>query len=123
MNFFFILCVIGMGVAVFMLIYKYFSGKQMVATDDMYSQRDVTIDYKAGTIAIKKHSYPVNHVTGIAVITQTNGNRSNYHVQIEMDDMRKPIHKIPVIGSKKSAEEFMQRICVALRKAGGPSFS
>jgi len=62
-------------------------------------------------------------VTGIAVITQTNGNRSNYHVQIEMDDMRRPIHKIPVIGSKKSAEEFMQRICVALRKAGGPSFS
>jgi len=54
MGFLLILAFIGLGVAVVMLIYKYFSGKQMIATDDMYQQRGVTVDYKAGTIAIKK---------------------------------------------------------------------
>jgi len=94
----------------------------MVATDDMFQQRDVTVDYKAGTITIKKYTYKVNQVTGVSRTTTINGSRKDHFAQIEVDDMQKPVHKIPVIGSQHSADEFVQRICVAIRKAGGPNF-
>jgi hypothetical protein len=118
----FTIVLLGLGVAVFMLIYKYFSGKQMTATDELYQQRGVTVNYKAGTISIKGYTYKVSQVTGISRTTTTNGNRRTHYAQIEVDDMRKPVHKIGVVGSQHDADEFVQRICVAIRKAGGPDF-
>lgn len=122
MTIFFTLIMLGLAFAVFMLIYKYFSGRKMIATEEMYQQRGVTVDYKAGTIAIKKYIYKVNQVTGVSMLTTVNGRRNDYFATIEVDDMKKPVHKIPVIGSRHSANEFVQRICVAIRKAGGPDF-
>ena len=103
-------------------IYRFFSGMIMTSNDEIYKQRGVLVNYKNGTIQIKGKNYNVSQVTGISTITTYSGNRNNYHIQIEMDDMRKPIHKIAVIGSRSSADAFMQRICVAIRKAGGPDF-
>jgi hypothetical protein len=122
MTIIFTLVVLGVAYVFFMLIYKYFTGRKMVATEDMYQQRDVTVDYKAGTITIKKYVYKVNQVTGISRLTTTNGRRKDHFAEIAVDDMQKPVHKIPVIGSQHSADEFVQRICVAIRKAGGPDF-
>jgi hypothetical protein len=104
------------------MVYRYISGKQMTATADMFQQRDVIVNYKAEAIRIKGHQYAVSQVTGISTVTESRGRRNAYYIQIEVDDMRKPVHKVAVIGSRSDADEFCQRICVAIRKAGGPDF-
>jgi len=81
------------------------------------------VNYKDETIKIGKYIYPVNKVTGISTITTYGKYTNNHHIKIELDDMRKPVQNVPVIGSEHHANEFNQRICVALRKAGGPSFT
>ena len=104
------------------LIYRFFSGMKMVATDDMYQQRGITVMYKDGTIAIGKYTYPVSKITSLTRITNHTGNRKSHYIKIEVDDMRKPVHKVAVVGTEHQSEQFMQRICVAVRKAGGPDF-
>jgi hypothetical protein len=103
-------------------IYRFFSGMRMTDNEEFYKQRGVTINYKSKTIQIGSRSYDVNKVTGISTVTQPSGNRNNYYTEIQVDDMKKPVHKIAVIGSHSAAQKFTQRICVALRKAGGPDF-
>lgn len=105
--------------AVFIIIiYKYISGKRIVSTDEKYSQRGVTINFIDKTISIGKHQYNVNRVTGI----NWKGVGRSKMLEIHVDDLRKPIHRVTIVGSEKSANDFMQRVCVALRKADGPSF-
>jgi hypothetical protein len=103
-------------------LYRFFTDGKIVETDELFKQRTVTIYYNTGKIHIGNKSYDVNKVTGIVTNTDTYNGRNTYHVTIEMDDIRNPIHKIGVHGGLKTAEQFSQRICVALRKAGGPSF-
>lgn len=122
MEFIVTLLLIGVAIAGLYYIYRFINDGEMVSTDEKFSQLGVTVDYAAHTITIKKHSYPVGAVTGIAKITEQNGRRRNFYIEIKVDDLRKPVHNIAVIGFDKRATEFMQRLCVAIRKAGGPDF-
>lgn len=122
MGFILALLFIALGVLIIYYIYQYFAGMKVVATDSLYSQRGLTIDYTAGTMKFRSHTFPVKQISGITLITDRNGNRKSYHMRIDIDDIKKPNIRVPVIGSSTQAESFMQRICVAVRKAGGPNF-
>jgi hypothetical protein len=102
-------------------IIRYFAGRTMVSTDELFQQNDVTIDYRSRTLKIGKHSYSVDQVTGISTKWQT-GIGGGRFVRIDVDDLVKPVHYVPILGGEMSGKKFMQRVCVALRKAGGPSF-
>lgn len=102
-------------------IFRYFNGRRIVSTDELYQQNGITINYNDGTIKIGKHLYKVDQVTGIKSNWQT-GVGGGRFVKVEVDDLVKPIHHIPILSGEVAADRFMQRLCVALRKAGGPSF-
>lgn len=123
MNLILILLVLILIVVTVWKVYRFFTDGKIVETDELFKQRTVTIYYKTGKIQIGNKTYDVNQVTGIVTNTVTNSNgRNAYHVTIELDDIRNPVHKIGVHGGLKTAEQFSQRLCVALRKAGGPNF-
>jgi hypothetical protein len=101
------------------LLYGYFKANKdnnrITITDDIFSARGVTVNFKQGTIQVEKHVYPVSMVTGIkSVLEPPLGN----HVQIDVDDLRNPVHRVRVIDAPK----FASQLSVAIRKAGGTSF-
>ena len=54
--------------------------------------------------------------------TRRNASSKAKNVIIEVDDFKKPNHKVLFVTSGQ-AEKFMQRLSTALRKAGGPNFT
>lgn len=118
LGFIFLIVLGGLIYLIGLAIYKNITGRKVVADDERFQQREVTVLYKPQKISIGKYTYPVIKVTSITRVNQGNSR----YIKIEVDDMKKPVHKVAVLGSDHLAEEFMQRICVALRKAGGPNF-
>lgn len=118
----------------FLLVYffiKVFKLESPVVVDEnSFSHKGLRIDFKERTITIKNFTYNVDLVTGIYYETREpigkNGEVffTTADVKIQVEDFNKPVHSIRFIGpdAPKKAEEFMQRITMALRKAGGPSF-
>ena len=109
--------IIAVGVIIYS-IYRYFTASKMIENNELFSQNDITIEYAKETIKIKKHTFKVNQVTGISIITE---GRAKI-LKIDVDDLRHPVLRVVYAGSEHGANQFMQRICVALRKANGPSF-
>ncbi|WP_298354372.1 hypothetical protein [Runella sp.] len=116
-------------VLVFIIIlFKNHQPKPTVTLDEnTFAQNGVSVNFSAGQITINGRTYPVSQVTGIRSEThQPKGERwlRTGTVLIEMDDLQYPIHKVKFSGGNSfdHAKEFMQRLSVALRKAGGPSF-
>ena len=102
------------------MVARYMHTNRMINTDDMYQQRGIRIEYNKGNIRIKKYIYPVSKVTAVQQVTESSRFRTKYYIKLEVDDMVKPIHKLPVHGPYVNAEKFCRRLCIALRKAGGP---
>lgn len=107
------------------LFFKGFSNTKYTADDNEYKQAGVIVNFKNQTIQINGHSYNVNQVTGVrmkdfARETSRNASSKAKNVIIEVDDFKKPHHKVVFVTSGQ-AEKFMQRISTALRKAGGPN--
>jgi len=104
---------------------KFAKGKRnekIASNPDYFSQGDVTVNFKTGKISIKGKSFDVNDVTGIkAEPYDDKGRNSWWNAVIEMDDIETPRHKV-MFTKRVAAETFTQRLSVALRKAGGPSF-
>jgi hypothetical protein len=100
-------------------IYKKVLSSRMKVSDDRFEQHGVVVDFTSQTINIKGHSYNVSQITGLRTIAD---GRSVKGVEISVDDFKHPIHKVSTPGMPRSESEFMQRLSVALRKAGGPSF-
>ncbi|RYC70081.1 hypothetical protein [Spirosoma sordidisoli] len=103
------------------------SAPPVVVSADSFSQNGVTVNFSAGQISFNGKTGPVSLVTGVRMeTTQPKGERwlKNSTVMIELDDLQYPIHKVKFTGgnSDNHAKEFMQRLSIALRKAGGPSF-
>ncbi|EHQ29796.1 hypothetical protein [Mucilaginibacter paludis] len=122
----FLLTILFLLVIVF-AVYRFirmFTSNIVTANDDYFQQAGVRVDFKPGTITIKGKVYDVKKVTGINTVTQPGGGiRSTIGmVEISMDDFKKPIHRITISGGHGKAPEFSQRLCVAIRKAGGPDF-
>ncbi len=108
------------------LFFKGFSNTRYTANENEFKQGGVTVDFKNQTINIKGHSYSVNQITGMRTksfeSTRRHGDSRAKNVIIEVDDFKKPTHKILFVTSGQ-AEKFMQRLSIALRKAGGPNFT
>jgi hypothetical protein len=103
--------------------------KTVVVDENSFYQNGVKVDFVQQTISIGKHTYPVEKVTGIKAHTIVRDKASIManvgSVDIEVDDFVKPVHSINFNGYsvQKDTKEFAQRLSVALRKAGGPSFN
>lgn len=106
------------GLIVYLLI-RMLSNSQMTATEEYFSQAGVTVNYLTRKISIKGRTYDVDDVQGIE---HTQISRLSTEVMIKVDDFKKPIHLVGIIGVGKAGEKFIQRLEAALRKAGGPSF-
>ena len=97
--------------------------------ENSFSQNGVRVDFVAQTITIGKYSYPATAVTGIKTNTVVSGKATivanTGFVNIEVDDFKKPVHKIVFNGFsvQKDTAEFAHRLSIALRKAGGTSFT
>ena len=107
--------------AVIYFLVKQIKKSRVNVGDDYFEQHGVRVNFKEGTISINKNIYNVNQVTGIKTIT--GGSVGTVKgVEIQVDDLKKPIHKIVIGGFGRAQENFAQRLSVALRKADGPSF-
>lgn len=110
------------------LIYLYYKGLSntvYTASENEFKQGGVTVNFSKKTILINQHKYNVDKITGIrtkSFSTGRTGSSKAKNVIIEVDDFKKPIHKIMFVTSGH-ADKFMQRLTTALRKAGGPNFT
>jgi hypothetical protein len=107
-----------------------FTSNVVKANTDYFQQAGVKVDFRQKTITIKNKAYDVGSVTGINTITTSGGRgmgdaiRSTIGiVEIKMDDFKKPIHRVEISGGQGRADDFVQRLTTALRKAGGPDFN
>jgi len=122
MGYFVIFTFLILIVVVIFAIKKFFSDRKVISTDEYFQQNIVKVEYEKQTITIGKRTYPALSVTGIKTEYHINGKRNAQAVKIEVDDLVKPVHRVTIIGGANSADELSQRICVALRKAGGRDF-
>lgn len=107
--------------AVIYFIVKQVQKANLKVGDNSFEQHGVKVNFKEGTITIKNYTYNVNQVTAIRTVYGS-GLTTAKGVEIEVDDFKKPVHKIVVGGFGNNQQNFAQRLSVALRKAGGPSF-
>ncbi len=112
-------------VAVLFYSLLFFKGVHYTVDDREFKQAGVRINFANNTITVKGKTYRAGQVTGIRMDALTSshkhGNSMAKTVTIELDDFKKPQHKILFI-SKGHSRKFMQRLSVALRKAGGRDF-
>jgi hypothetical protein len=103
----------------------FFKGVHYTVDDREFRQAGIKINFPDNTITVKGKTYKAGQVTGIRMDALTSshkhGNSMAKTVTIELDDFKKPQHKIMFI-SKGHSRKFMQRLSVALRKAGGRDF-
>lgn len=111
-----ILSLVVLGLLLYFIYDTLFVGRYK-ATATEFSQCGVHVDFETHKIRIGRHLYSVEDVQGL----ESKASGSGMLVYIKVDDFKKPIHTIRVMGYK-SGERFMQRLSTALRKAGGPSF-
>lgn len=102
------------------------SGDGSASDEDVFQQGNVRVEFGTGKISIGKFVYDVDQVTGIR--SEPYGrtavgayNDRDWKAVISVDDLVKPRHEI-IFRSARRAEDFTQRLCVAIRKADGPSF-
>ncbi len=101
-------------------LYKLVSGSSRFHADEnSFRQGKVTVDFATKKITIGSQSYPVTDVQSLESKTVSS---LTTDVFIKVDDFKKPIHTVKIIGFGNAGEKFMQRLSTALRKAGGPSF-
>lgn len=123
MDLFSLILFAGLGFLIYMII-KTLANNKFTETTSEFSQAKVTVNYPNKTITIKGRTYNVDQVKGIktqAFRTERRGNSPAQNVVIEVEDISNPIHKITFL-QRRFAEKFEQRLCIAIRKAGGPNF-
>lgn len=120
-----VLLIVGFVLWLGIRIYKSAKSTKLEFDEHHFKQGDVEVIFATGEIKIGGYSYNVDQVTGISsepYSTNRHGSSRAYKAIIEVDDFKKPRHQMEFF-SRKKAEEFTQRLCTAIRKAGGPSFS
>lgn len=90
-----------------------------VSSDTYFADRGVRVNYSDGTIAMGGTTLPVSTVKSFEVLK--NG-RGGAHVSIEWEDMNKPVHQFTFF-SYNAADTFASRVKLAIKKAGGPTYS
>ena len=108
--------------------YVYFNsrGNKFIADDSSFSQKGVTVDFASGNLILGTRTFPVHSITAIKTdeVHRREKLLRTATVKIEIDDLGYPIHQVNFLGfsAHDQAQVFAQRLSVAVRKAGGPSF-
>ena len=109
-------------------VYIYFNsrGNKFTANDNSFSQNGVTVDFTSGSLLLGARTFPVHSITGIKTdeVHRREKLLRTATVKIEIDDLSYPVHQVTFLGfsAHDQAQAFAQRLSVAVRKAGGPSF-
>ena len=115
--------VVAAFVALIVYVFAHYLGKNSYKNDDqMFSQAGVTVKYSEASILIKSRTYPVAAVTGIRWVSGKGQHGNISEAVITVNDMTQPTHKVSFI-TPAAAESFVQRLSLALQKAGGPTFT
>ena len=117
MSFFLLIAVVGLFLAGSYKIKGILGGFSHKSDAGSFSQQGVTVDYKAQTITIKSNTYPLSAIRGVR--TESGPQRTRSRAFIKVDDMNKPVHEIVFYGDRL-AEQFLERLTIAIEKAGGP---
>lgn len=101
-----------------------YANNKPVYDDNHFRQANIEVIFSSGKIIIANTEYKATQITGMRTEpwhSNRHGDSRAWRVILDIDDFQKPKHQI-TFPSKGSANEFMQRLSIALRKAGGTSF-
>lgn len=108
------LFIIGVIIVSMYLVSLFFGGKHHV-TKDVFTQHNVTVYLKTGVIEINGKCYPVSSVRGLKARMTTAGSEAI----ISVDDLSNPLHEVGFF-NRFTAEDFIEKLSLAIEKAGGP---
>ncbi|MCP1201046.1 hypothetical protein [Notoacmeibacter sp. MSK16QG-6] len=92
-----------------------------IKTPNLFSQRRVRVDYRAGTITMPRgNTYPVSSVRGLR--WEDFPKSGSFHAYVEVDDLSMPTHPVS-FSVAEGPENFVGRLRTAIEKAGGPRFA
>jgi len=90
--------------------------KGMVLTDEEWSQAGLRIEFATGKCTQEGHTF---NAKDIRSITWNSISGYEHQVRINVDDFHKPVILVYLVGIGV-LEPFVQRLNLAIRKAGGP---
>lgn len=102
-------------------VYRRFKAGTFIANDTLFSQAGVVVYFKKGIIQIKGKDFNLNVVTNIRTEPPPRNQTMAYDCVLSLNDFILPEHRIRFV-NEKNANQFMQRLCTAIEKAGGPVF-
>lgn len=93
--------------------------KEMELTDEYWSQAGLRIEFATGKCTEEGHTFLAKDIRSV-----TWNSLSNYQhqVRITVDDFHKPVVLVYIEGFNV-VEPFVQRLTLAIRKAGGPDLN
>jgi len=92
--------------------------KGMELTEDEWSQAGIRIEFKTGKCTHEGHTF---YAKDVRSITWRELSGLQHQVRIQVEDFQKPVILIYLVGVHVR-EAFVERLCMAIRKAGGPDF-
>ncbi|MBO0929811.1 hypothetical protein [Fibrella aquatilis] len=116
-----LLAVVFWGGSIYFLYRTYTKNRKFVDNPEYFQQAGVTVNYNKGTIQFGKHIYTVSQVRGIKSIIEDSGISGRVIVNVEVADMTKPVHTI-IVTNQQQGRSFINRLSLAISKAGGPNF-
>ena len=90
--------------------------KGMELTEDEWSQAGIRAEFKTGKCTQEGHTF---YAKDVRSITWTELSSLQHQVRIQVEDFHKPVILIYLVGAGVR-EPFVERLCLAIRKAGGP---
>ncbi len=103
-------------------VYRRFKSGTFTANDTMFSQAGVTVYFQKQKISYKGRDYSINAVTNVRTETPPRNQTMAYDCVISISDFQTPEIRLRFV-NRSQANKFMQRLCTAIEKAGGPSYT
>lgn len=103
-------------------VFKRAKAGSFIVNDTMFSQAGVTVYFQKQKISYKGRDYGINAVTNVRTESPPRNQTMAYDCVVCISDFQTPEIRIRFINSTQ-ANKFMQRLCTAIEKAGGPSYT
>ena len=103
-------------------VYRRFKAGTYIANDTMFSQAGIIVYFQKQKISYKGRDYGINAVTNVQTEPPPRDQTMAYDCVISLSDFKTPEIRLRFI-NRGQANKFMQRLCTAIEKAGGPSYS
>lgn len=103
------------------IVYKRLRAGGFTANDTLFSQAGITVYFQKQKISYKGRDFALNAVTNVRTEPPTRGQTLAYDCVVSLSDFKTPEIRLRFINAGQ-ANKFMQRLCTAIEKAGGPSY-